>query len=139
MHSRMGAEDRDEDRSYQAIIDTLVHVCRKGQGQIGPNRARAGLWNANATPDLLPEQHEVNVLLARISNADREILARMLQDAFEGGVHATLAALHEAGLIPLTGPTRGRLFTTSSVASPVGPGRRRRGLELAACQFLAAG
>lgn len=82
----------------------------QGAGPDGPKRARAGLWNANATPDQLPEQHEVNVLLAGISKADREILARMLQEAFEGGVHATLAALHEAGLVPFDRAYEGTPF-----------------------------
>ena len=44
------------------MADEMVRVCREGQGRIGPQRARAGLWNQNATPDFIPEQHAINVL-----------------------------------------------------------------------------
>ncbi len=30
------------------MIDRLVRSCNEGQGQIGPRRAKAGVWNANA-------------------------------------------------------------------------------------------
>lgn len=89
-----------EDRNYRSIIDRLVEECREGQGQIGPSRARAGTWNASATEKQLHEQHEVNLLLARLSSTDREIIARLLQEEFQSGVHAVLVALHEAGCAP---------------------------------------
>jgi hypothetical protein len=94
----MGAND--DDRSYRAFIDRLVEECRKGHGQVGPNRARKGVWNASASAEQFPEQHDINNFLARISDGGREILAGMLQEAFESGVHATLVALHEARLPP---------------------------------------
>jgi len=55
-------------------------------------RARAGVWNANADaqPDDMPDQRAMNLLLARLDQAEREVLAQMLSEAFEGGVHATL-------------------------------------------------
>jgi hypothetical protein len=89
MHDR---EDSDEDRSYREIIDNLVRECRSGQGHIVPKAVREGVWN--------PEQHDINGLLNRTSAADREVIARMLQEAFEGGVHQTLVAIHEARLAP---------------------------------------
>lgn len=100
----------DDRKPYRALIDRLVEDCRSGQGQIGARRARAGLWNANATARSLPEQHEINEFLSRLSKADREVLARMLGDAFVGGVHATLVALHEAAISPFEDGYEGTPF-----------------------------
>ena len=52
------------DARYRQVIDELVQACRHGQGQIGADRARAGLWNKNATPESLPDQHVVNGFLS---------------------------------------------------------------------------
>jgi hypothetical protein len=92
-----------DDRSfYRDIIDRLVRSCREGQGQIGPRRVLAGVWNAsaNTTPDEMPEQVAMNLLLARLDPSDREIIAAMLRDAFVGGVHETLVVLHKTGVQP---------------------------------------
>ena len=102
----MGDESED-DRVYRTIIDRLVEACHKGQGQIGRKRALAGVWNANATAKRFPEQHEVNLLLGRRSKEDREVLARMLEEAFQGGVHSALATLHEARASSLRQGLRG--------------------------------
>lgn len=91
---------RRADRRYRDLIDRLVHDCRSGQGQIDAHRARAGVWNEIAAPDLLPEQHAINLLLARMPEGDREILARMLTEAFSEGVFTALVALHEARIEP---------------------------------------
>lgn len=91
------AEDRTR---YRAVIDQLVDDCRSGQGQIGASRARRGIWNENRPPDLPPEQDRINRLLGRLSPEDRETLARMLEVAFVGGVHAALVALHEQEIPP---------------------------------------
>jgi uncharacterized protein DUF6547 len=91
------ADDRE---GYRKIIDRLVDDCRSGQGTIGPRRARAGVWNPQITKETAPEQHEFNELLARLPQRDREVVAKLLKHEFEGGVHATLVALHEAGLPP---------------------------------------
>jgi hypothetical protein len=101
---------RDKRRVYREVIDGLVKQCRSGQGSIGAARAREGVWNANATEDFLPEQHAINTLLARLSPADRETLAGMLSHQFQGGVHATLAALHEAGIPPFDEAYEGTPF-----------------------------
>ena len=87
-------------QEYRAVIDLLVDVCHNGQGQIGARRARAGIWNVNATAEFAPDQHEINLLLSRMPAADREILARMLASAFEGGVFETLKALEEFEIAP---------------------------------------
>lgn len=86
--------------AYRDIIDELVAVCREGQGQIGPTRTRAGVWNHQIDASSDPHQHAINLLLARLSWADREIVAQMLAEAFEGGVFETLKALEAHGVPP---------------------------------------
>lgn len=99
-----------QDRRYREVIDRLVDACKSGQGQIGSRRARAGVWHEAATPDLLPEQHAINLLLARMPEGDREVLAGMLADAFSKGVFAALVALHEAGVEPFDKAYEGTPF-----------------------------
>jgi hypothetical protein len=106
----MAGDRVDDDQEYRALLDTLVEACRSGQGQIGPSRVRAGVWNANTTAEEDPEQHYVNLLLERTSKVDREILAGLLQQAFEAGVHETLAALHEAQMVPFDRAYEGTPF-----------------------------
>jgi hypothetical protein len=110
LSSCMGTHNADEDRAYRDLIDRLVHDCRAGQGQIAAHRARTGLWNQNATAEDIPDQHEVNVLFARLPRADREVLARLLEQEFVSGVHAALVALHEAQLPPFDKAYEGTPF-----------------------------
>ena len=86
--------------SYRRVIDELVRVCHEGQGQIGPRRARAGVWNQNATAEFIPDQNQINLLLQRLSAADREVLAGMLAQAVETGVFETLKVLEEFEVEP---------------------------------------
>lgn len=91
------------DAGYRSFIDRLVHSCLEGQGQIAPDRARSGLWNQNATPDRpLDGQYSINQLLASLAPPDREVLAGLLAEVFQGGVHEVLVALHEAGIEPFS-------------------------------------
>ena len=85
---------------YRDFIDNLVDDCHNGQGQIGARRVRAGVWNENATAESIPDQHEVNLLLARMPAADREIVAELLAKAFAGGVFMTLVALEQFEIAP---------------------------------------
>jgi hypothetical protein len=87
-------------RKYREVIDSLVDVCHSGQGQIGARRAREGIWNRNATPDFISDQHEINLLLARMSVTDREILAGMLAEQVELGVFETLKVLEQFQIAP---------------------------------------
>jgi hypothetical protein len=98
--------------AYRALIDELVHSCRDGQGQIGARRVRAGIWNANADdPSLdIPDQRAINDLLRRLSADDREVLAAMLTQEFESGVHETLVVLHEQGVPPFEDGYEGAPF-----------------------------
>ncbi|MCA9678944.1 MAG: hypothetical protein H6709_07015 [Kofleriaceae bacterium] len=82
------------------MIDDLVEDSLRGQGQLGPRRARAGLWNALATAEFVPEQHAINALLARLSPEEREVIAGMLFDRFTAGVHQALVALHAHEIEP---------------------------------------
>ncbi|WP_171695405.1 DUF6547 family protein [Methylomonas sp. ZR1] len=94
-------------RVYRQIIDELVRECQQGQGQIGSNRARTGLWNQNATEESIPEQHAINVLLVKLTKEDREVLAHMLAYEFEIGVFETLKALERFGVEPFNGGYEG--------------------------------
>jgi hypothetical protein len=102
----------DGREQYRTLIDALVRACREGQGQIGPDRARRGIWNPEAArrPADMPSQQKMNALLAGLSEADREVLAAMLLEAFEGGVHETLAVLHEAAVPPFDDGYEGTPF-----------------------------
>ena len=97
-------------KKYRDVIDELVRMCHGGQGQIGARRARSGVWNQNATNEVLPEQQEINLLLARMSAADREILARILTAEVERGVFETLKALEEFEVSPFTDGYEGSPF-----------------------------
>ena len=85
---------------YRDFIDDLVRVCRAGQGQIGPERARRGVWNPHITAITAPDQHAMNLLLAKLGAADRETIASFLAEAFEGGVFEALKALERFEVPP---------------------------------------
>jgi hypothetical protein len=104
--------DKDDRKLYRDVIDRLVQACQHGQGQIGANRARAGVWNAaaNHQPDRMPDQRSMNLLLLRLEAADRQVLAQMLTQAFESGVHETLVTLHEAEIAPFDAAYEGTPF-----------------------------
>ena len=87
-------------QSYRSAIDALVRMCYSGQGQVGANRFRTGVWNANASPGFLPEQHAVNEVLARLSPEDRAILADVLVQEVRLGVFETLKVLEQFGVEP---------------------------------------
>ncbi len=95
---------------YREVIDELVQVCRHGQGQIGARRAREGLWNQNATQDFIPEQHQINLLLKRMTAADREILAGMLAHAVVTGVFETIKVLEQFQVEPFKDGYEGSPF-----------------------------
>lgn len=90
----------DDREQYRALIDQLVEECREGQGQIGPTRARAGMWNPHAETDDIPEQRRINTLLAGMDQDDREVLAEMLADEFRNGMFIALRVLHDNQVPP---------------------------------------
>ena len=85
---------------YRKFIDSLVDMCRNGQGQIGTNRVAKGIWNSNATSEYIPEQHKVNLLLEGFSLSERETLAKLLRDAVVTGVFETLKTLETFQISP---------------------------------------
>jgi hypothetical protein len=97
-------------QAYRDVIDHLVHVCRNGQGQIGAERVRAGVWHKYATAHHLPDQHEINLLLTRLSAADRDILAKLLAEEVELGVFETLKALEQFDIPPFESGYEGSAF-----------------------------
>jgi hypothetical protein len=105
-HPGLMAAGEDPRAEYRKIIDALVAGCREGQGRIGADRARAGVWNPNA----LPDDHAFNLLLRKLEAADRDVLATLLQEQFIAGVHQTLVALHEYGVPPFDDAYEGTPF-----------------------------
>src|SRR6185436_8674695 len=95
---------------YRQVIDALVGACKTGQGQLGATRARDGLWNQNATADFIPEEHAMNLLLKRMSPADREILAGMLSDQVVTGVFEALKVLEQFEIEPFQDGYEGSPF-----------------------------
>ncbi len=95
---------------YRDAIDELVRMCREGQGQIGARRARHGVWNPSATTDYLADQHEINLLLARMPAEDREILANLLASEVVTGVFETLKVLEQFQVLPFEDGYEGSPF-----------------------------
>jgi hypothetical protein len=93
---------QDERREYKTLIDALVEECRHGQGQILSGWVLRGVWNSYADdhPDEMPEERRMNAVLARMSTDDRELVARMLDLAYEGAVHDVLRVLHDREVPP---------------------------------------
>lgn len=84
---------------YRQIIDAMVVSCADA-GQISAQRVRAGVWNSNAeeSPDAPLEQHAMNVLLASLTEQQREALAALFAEEFASGVFNALEVLHAARL-----------------------------------------
>ena len=53
-------------RIYRELIDELVRMCKDGQGQMGAQCARMA-FGIGMRRDFIPEQHEVNLLLKRMT------------------------------------------------------------------------
>src|SRR5262249_36921738 len=102
----------DDRAQYRDVIDRLVHACRGGQGQIGPDRARRGVWNPNADrwSDEMPDQRGFNLFLTGLSQAERDVLAEMLSQQFVAGVFQALVVLHEQEVPPFDDGYEGTPF-----------------------------
>ena len=50
--------------------------------------------------DIIPEQHQINLLLKRLPAADRDVVASMLAGAVETGVFETLKVLEKFEIEP---------------------------------------
>jgi len=95
---------------YRAIIDRLVTDCEQGQGQVVPRRIATGVWNANASADVMPDQSRINELLSGLDSEQRAAIATIASDCFVAGVHQTLVALHETGIKPFDDGVEGTPF-----------------------------
>ncbi len=89
-------------QNYREVIDALVRMCHDGQGQIGARRVREGVWNKNASESTIPEQHQINLMLERLSSSDRAIIADLLAHEVVIGVFETLKVLEEFQIEPFT-------------------------------------
>lgn len=77
----------EDDRSqYRELIDDLVLECRDGQGSVMPGWVRRGVCSTYARdhPGEVPEEDDINGVLKRLTDDDREVVARMLELAYEG-------------------------------------------------------
>jgi hypothetical protein len=61
-------------------------------------------------PDRFPDERRINVLLARMGQDDREVLAHMLADAFQSGVFIALRVLHDHQVPPFEDGYEGTPF-----------------------------
>lgn len=96
----MSADQKPQ--TYREVIDDLVRVCLEEQGRISADRIRAGVWNQNASEQVLPEQHQLNLLLQRLSPTDRNCLADVLAREVLTGVFETLKVLEKHRIEPFT-------------------------------------
>lgn len=90
----------DKPQLYRDVIDALVDVCKHGQGTVGARRVREGVWNPNASAQHMPDQHKMNLLLARLSPDDRETLAKVLAQEVQLGVFEALKVIGEQFRVP---------------------------------------
>ena len=93
----MTEPDDKEDERYRAFIDELVTKC---QDDFYENKVMSGIWNQNAKPDFVPEDHDVNQLLAALTTQQRQVLGRLLTTVHSDGVFDVLVSLHEAEVKP---------------------------------------
>jgi hypothetical protein len=85
---------------YRAVIDAMVEVCRIGQGQVGAELARRGIWNRNANERFLTDDHRMNVILSGLTELDRDALGIALTKQFEAGVFEAIKVLEQKGITP---------------------------------------
>jgi|SRR5262245_14466989 len=69
---------------YKAFIDALVGI--------RPDVCARWVRERRGWPDL-PENKAINAFVAKLTDAQREVLATLLQHARDGGIHDTLAYL----------------------------------------------
>lgn len=81
----------DSRTQYRSIIDDLVDECLRGQGTVLPSWVMRGDW---------PQEPEFNALLDRLTETERSLVARMLDDAYRGAVHMVLRVLGDAQVPP---------------------------------------
>jgi hypothetical protein len=71
---------------YKAFVEALV--------RIRPDVAARWVRERRAWPDL-PENKSINAFVEKLTDAQREVLATLLQHARDSGIHDTLAYLND--------------------------------------------
>jgi hypothetical protein len=85
---------------YKSFVDGLTGVHAQS---VEAARARRGVWNPNKPApgdsevlrESLIQQQKYNKLLKALSPEQRELLAQMLQETHDGGMHSVLVYLNE--------------------------------------------
>jgi uncharacterized protein DUF6547 len=72
---------------YKALLDALVAT----------SPAPDATWVRNGSYPDIPDNQDINALLASLTVAQRDIVARMIQEAKVGGVHDAVVALLDDG------------------------------------------
>lgn len=72
---------------YKALIDALVAV--------SPDAAAT--WVRNGSYPDVPDNEDINALLAPLTDEQRQIIARMIQEAKVGGIHDAVVVLLDDG------------------------------------------
>ena len=72
---------------YKALLDALVAT----------SPAPDATWVRNGSYPDIPDNQDINALLASLTVAQRDIVARMMQEAKVGGIHDAVVALLDDG------------------------------------------
>ena len=72
---------------YKALLDALVAT----------SPAPDAIWVRNGSYPDIPDNQDINALLASLTVAQRDIVARMMQEAKVGGIHDAVVALLDDG------------------------------------------
>jgi hypothetical protein len=72
---------------YKALVDALVAT----------SSAPDATWARNGSYPDIPDNREINALLASLTAAQRDTIARMIQEAKVGGIHDAVVVLLDDG------------------------------------------
>jgi len=116
----------EKSQEYRDFIDAMVDACNNGAGQISSKnvlygqgstydkKVLPGTWNRNADikelrdkDDFLKEEYKINLFLRKLSNDQREIIAKILEEQYKAGVFETLEKLQEFEIEPFVGGYEG--------------------------------
>lgn len=106
-----------------------------------PGWVRRGVWNTYARdhPGEMPEEDLINRVLDGLTDDDRGVVARMLELAYEGGVHDTLRVLHDHEVPPFDDAHEGTPFQDfmGRIKGDLDLARReRRRVTVSACALV---
>ncbi len=90
-------DDYSKPKIYRDFIDAMVEHCQSGSGSFVPDRIRGGAKDFHFQNI---DNSQVKQLLKKLPQSEREIIAKMLEDAFESGVFETLKQLEASNITP---------------------------------------